>query len=163
VNVQVPWELQGHSSAIVKVSVGDVSGRLYELPLSPFSPGIFEYTGAGRRLAAALDENSTLITASNPARPGTAIQLYVNGLGPVSDRPETGSPAAVQPLSRTAAEPVVTIGGRRAPVLFSGLAPGFAALYQINVTVPQDTPSGVQTVTVSAGGITSSNSAIVVR
>jgi uncharacterized protein (TIGR03437 family) len=163
VNVQVPWELQGQSSAIIKVSLGDVSGRLYELPLSRFSPGIFEYTGAGRRLAAALDENSNLITAANPARPGAVIQLYANGLGPVSNRPESGRPAAAQPLSRTESEPLVTIDGRRATVLFSGLAPGFAALYQINVAVPVDTPSGANTVTISVGGATSNDSAIVVR
>jgi uncharacterized protein (TIGR03437 family) len=38
--------------------------------------------------------------------------------------------------------PVVTIGGVPAKVLFSGLAPGYFGLYQVNVLVPADTPSG---------------------
>jgi uncharacterized protein (TIGR03437 family) len=79
----------------------------------------------------------------------------------VSNRPESGWPAAAQPLSRTESEPLVTIGGRRATVLFSGLAPGFAALYQINAAVPPDAPSAP--VTISVGGATSNDSAIVVR
>jgi uncharacterized protein (TIGR03437 family) len=46
------------------------------------------------------------------------------------------------------------IGGQQANVSFSGLAPGFPGLYQINVTVPSGL-TGNQQVTVSIGGQTS--------
>jgi trimeric autotransporter adhesin len=36
----------------------------------------------------------------------------------------------------------VTIGGVNAPVGFSGLAPGFAGLYQVNAQVPPNAPTG---------------------
>ena len=49
----------------------------------------------------------------------------------------------------------MTIGGIPAPVQFSGLAPQFTGLYQINVTVPANAPVGQQQVIVSAGGVTS--------
>ena len=50
-----------------------------------------------------------------------------------------GAPAA---LVTTRADPTVTIGSQAAAVSFSGLAPGFVGLYQVNVAVPADAPSG---------------------
>ena len=52
----------------------------------------------------------------------------------------------------------VTIGGTPATVLFSGLIPPFAALYQFNVQVPQNL-AGDQAVIVQIGGVTSRNDA----
>jgi uncharacterized protein (TIGR03437 family) len=46
---------------------------------------------------------------------------------------------------------VVKIGGQQVQVQFSGLAPGYPALYQINATVPSGL-TGNQQVTVSIGG-----------
>jgi uncharacterized protein (TIGR03437 family) len=51
-----------------------------------------------------------------------------------------GMAAPVSPVSTTVATPVVTIGGQNAPVVFSGLAPGWAGLYQIHVVAPLVTP-----------------------
>ena len=51
--------------------------------------------------------------------------------------------------------PTVTIGNQQAQVLFSGLAPGFPALYQINIVVPSGLSAGNQPITVSIGGKTS--------
>jgi uncharacterized protein (TIGR03437 family) len=36
--------------------------------------------------------------------------------------------------------PAVTIGGIPARVMFSGLAPGYVGLYQVNVEVPEGLP-----------------------
>src|ERR1022692_3787942 len=51
-----------------------------------------------------------------------------------------GSPAAGNPLSETVTKPTVTIGGVPANVTFSGLAPGFVGLYQVNAQVPASAP-----------------------
>ncbi len=40
------------------------------------------------------------------------------------------------------ATPGVTIEGVPATVTFSGLAPGFVGLYQVNVVIPQEVSSG---------------------
>jgi len=59
--------------------------------------------------------------------------------------------AAATGLSPTAAQPAVRIGCPgssgattfcNAPVQFSGLAPGFVGLYQVNVQIPADAMSG---------------------
>lgn len=160
VNVQIPWELQGQSSAQVKVILGEANGVLYTLPLSNYSPGVFE---AGTAAAAALDASFRLITAANPAKRGQAIQIYANGLGPVSNQPATGEPASSTKLSQTTTTPVVMVGGQPAQVLFSGLAPGFPGLYQLNVIVPASATAGQQKLTVSIGGKTSKDSGIVVQ
>jgi len=160
VNVQVPWELEGKASAQVKVAIDYSYGNVVTLPLQNFAPALFEVsTGA----VAALDGNYETIGASNPAVRGQSIALYANGLGPVTNPPASGDPASSTALSATTSTPVVTIGGATATVSFSGLAPGFAGLYQINATVPSAIGAGQQPVVVSIGGQTSKASGIVVR
>ena len=51
--------------------------------------------------------------------------------------------------------PLARIAGRLASVLFSGLTPGFVGLYQANITVPADAPSGRQTLQLEAAGFAS--------
>ncbi len=157
VNLQVPWELQGQWSVQIKVSIQDSLGSVYTVPLVQYSPGIFQFPeqGTGRTLAAAEHAGGSIITSGNAAKRGELIELFVNGLGPVSNQPATGEPAPSSPLATTRALPSVTIGGVTAPVQFSGLTPGISGLYQVNVTLPANTPIGLQPVAVSIGGVTS--------
>ncbi len=149
-NVQVPWELQGQTSVQVKVSVGESQGVVYTMPLGAYSPALF-----GQNIAAALDENNNVITASNPVAQGHVVQLFGNGLGPVNNQPASGDPAPFSPmLATTTTTPVVMIGNMKAQVQFSGMTPGNAALNQINAVVP-DTGSGLQAITISIGGVVS--------
>jgi uncharacterized protein (TIGR03437 family) len=86
-----------------------------------------------------------------PAHPGDYLQIYVTGLGGATPNGDpngavlpTGSVAPISgnPLFRTLLTPRVTIGGQEAPVLFSGIAPGYAGLYQINVQIPANATPG---------------------
>jgi uncharacterized protein (TIGR03437 family) len=143
----------------VKVAINYSYSNVVTLPLQNFAPAFFEVaTGA----VAALDANFKTIGASNPAARGNIIALYMNGLGPVNNTPPSGDPAS-SASSTTTTTPVVTIGGVAAPVSFSGLAPGFAGLYQINVTVPSTISAGTQPIVVSIGGQTSKASGIAVQ
>jgi uncharacterized protein (TIGR03437 family) len=157
INVQVPWELQGVNTAILKVSIGNSSSALYDVPLNDYSPAFFEYTepSSGRQLVAGLDENYKLIGTGNAARRGGVAQLYVNGLGPLDTTPVSGEPSPANPLARTRVTPSVTIGGRPAQVSFSGLAPYFVGLYQVNVTIPADAPTGIQSIVISSNEVVS--------
>jgi uncharacterized protein (TIGR03437 family) len=53
----------------------------------------------------------------------------------------------------------VTMGGVNATVSFSGLAPGFVGLYQVNAKVPAGLASGNHPVVINVGG-SSSNSVL---
>jgi minor extracellular serine protease Vpr len=155
VNLQVPWELQGQSSVQVKVSIQDSLGSVYTLPLAQYSPGLFQISdpGSGATIAAAEHLNRSVITAANPAKRGELIQLFMNGLGPVSNQPVTGEPAPGLPLAQTLATPTVNIGGASATVQFSGLTPGISGLYQVNVTVPPNAAVGASPIAVAIGGV----------
>jgi uncharacterized protein (TIGR03437 family) len=152
VNVQVPWELQGQTSAQIKVTVQDSAGTLYTLPIAPYSPGIF----------AIVDEHGNVINNSNPALQGHNITIYCNGLGPVTNQPASGDPSPSGPLAQTLTTPVVTIGTQSAMILFSGLTPTTVGLYQINATVPA-TGSGSKSITLSIGGVSSAAYSILVQ
>ncbi|MBY0503632.1 MAG: S8 family serine peptidase [Bryobacteraceae bacterium] len=153
VNVQIPWEVQGLTTVSMKVSLGERQSGVIQLPISNQSPAFFEYTEAnGQRSVAALDGDFRVVGANNPVRRGAALQIYLNGLGAVDNRPASGEVSPSQPLATTRVQPVVTIGGRPAQVIFSGLAPGNVGLYQVNVILPADTPTGRQPVTCTVNG-----------
>src|ERR1017187_9726576 len=146
INVQIPWEFQGQSSDQMKVELlpyGYIWSALYTVPLATYSPGIFAVTDA---------VNHAVISMSNPAQRGGSIVIYANGLGPVDAPQSSGDPASSTQLVYTIATPTVTIGGDPAPPFFSGLTPGIVALYQVNVTVPADAPTGTQPLKLSIGG-----------
>jgi uncharacterized protein (TIGR03437 family) len=69
------------------------------------------------------------------------------------------APINGNPLYLTVTKPAVTIGGAAATVLFSGLAPGNAGLYQIDVTIPAGVSNGDNPVIVTLGGTGSSDTA----
>lgn len=157
-NVQVPWEVQGQSSVVVKVRIQDSFSATYTLPLTQYQPAFFTYQQNGQTYAAAQDVSFNYVTPDHPIAKGQTVLLYLNGLGPVNNQPATGDPGpggTPSQLATTASTPVVTIGGQQAAPQFSGLAPGLAGLYQINVAVPVNVGSGAQPVTVSIGGVTS--------
>jgi len=159
VNVQVPWELQGYTSAQMKVTLdSDLFGNVYTLNLANTVPAFFSVSGT----AIGTDLSGNLLTTSNAAKRGTVIVMYANGLGPVTNQPASGNPAGV-PLSSTTNTPTVTIGGQQATVGFSGLVPGLPGLYQLNVTVPSGIGTGAQPITVAIGGATSPNLTIPVQ
>ena len=57
----------------------------------------------------------------------------------------------------------MTIGGRPAAVEFAGLAPDYVGLYQINVRVPPDAPTGVQQVVVTSNGVSGKSVALPIQ
>lgn len=158
INVQVPWELQGQTSAQVKVNVDFSTSNVVPIALVNVAPAFFVVAGN----VAARDLSFRVINASNPAHAGQTIQLYANGLGPVSNQPASGDPAPSGPYAETPT-PMVMFGTQAATqVPFSGLTPGIGGLYAVNVVVPSLSP-GTYPVTVSIGGKTSPSAPLVVQ
>ena len=73
---------------------------------------------------------------------GDTVVIYCTGLGAVNPPVATGTAATgptptVQPVT-------VQIGGQSASVIYAGLTPGFAGLYQVNAVVPAGVAAGSQ-------------------
>jgi adhesin/invasin len=153
INLQVPWEVAGNSSTPVVVSNNGQSGLPFTLQLRPVDPAVFV---ASNGSPAVLNQAGAQITSSNPASAGQVLSLYATGLGPVSPAIKTGQLAPVSgALYNTAAQATVTVGASNASVSFSGLAPGYVGLYQINFAVPAGLAAGNQVLVIGVGNITS--------
>ena len=180
INFQVPWEVLGQTQASITVTSGGAirqtastdGGTNYALAsLSQIaklavSPALFSINARGSGQGAILIANSDIIAApagsvpgrnTRPAAHGEFLSIFCIGLGDVANRPPSGSPPSPGMLANTSLTPTVTIGGVPAPFGFSGLAPGFVGLYQVNVQVPDNAPSGVAVPVVMTSGGASSN------
>lgn len=100
-------------------------------------PGIFTYNGDYAIALSGTDYS--LIGPDNPTFPGEWLVLYTTGLGPLSlDLLDGFGAPTSEPFARTIDPLQVFVDKEQCDVYFSGLAPGFVGLYQINFRVPLD-------------------------
>jgi uncharacterized protein (TIGR03437 family) len=171
VNFQVPLVIFGGAQAQVPLTItqGTQSATI-NVPIRTYSPALFATNSQGTGQGSVLIANTASMAApvaafpgSRPARAGEFISIYCTGLGDVRNRPGPGSPAPSNPLSATLAAPSVTVGGAPATVSFSGLAPGYVGLYQVNAQVPGTAVNGAAVpVVLTIGGVTSNTVTIAV-
>jgi uncharacterized protein (TIGR03437 family) len=135
--------------------VGILSSSAERVHLAAASPVIFMEPG-GTQGAVVISNTAVLASPARAAHPGEYVSIYCTGLGAVTNQPATGYPAPASPLAATIETPTVKIGGIAATVRFSGLAPGFVGLYQVDVQVPADAPTGDQVpLSIVIGGVES--------
>jgi uncharacterized protein (TIGR03437 family) len=143
VNFVVPFEAPTSGTAqvvMVNASTSQVLGS-GSLTMNAASPGFFVFNAASGQIPAAgqiaaLNQNNTVNSATNMAQVSSYVQLFLTGQGLVPNAPPDGQ-GSTGALS-TSSKPVVYIGGSQATVSYSGLAPGYPGLWQINVQVPQN-------------------------
>ena len=171
INAQVPFELMtGAGSVTVQVTRGSETTEAQPTGIGAVSPGIFTLNAQGTGQGAILIANTPFLAApagvlenSRPVQRGEFISIFCTGLGPVLPEVESGDVApSIPPLAETLT-PLVNIGGIPALVTFSGLAPGFVGLYQVNVQVPPGVPSGTQDVGIIINSVPSNTVTIAVE
>lgn len=142
VNCQIPFEIAGLETVTVRVEfAGNVSNTVTVRVLEA-KTGIFN---------AALNQDSTVNLPNTPEATGRAVQLFVTGQGLVTPGLMTGATAPFANFPLPNLPVTVSIGGRSAPVLFAGLAPGFVGLLQVNVILPDGLDAGENAVVVTIG------------
>jgi uncharacterized protein (TIGR03437 family) len=168
VNLQVPWEVAASPATTLAATLNGTAGAAQTVNVAAFAPAIFTTNAQGTGPGLIQDSSFHLVSSSNPATAGTTtILIYCTGLGAVSaNQPATGAAASTDPtkLAPTSSPVTVTIGGVPADASFSGLAPGYVGLYQVNVQVPANVAAGSAVpLTIAIGGVTSNTVTIAVQ
>jgi uncharacterized protein (TIGR03437 family) len=165
INAQVPFDVPLNSTITAQVNFNGQLSTPIPVSVISVSPGIFSDPNTN---VGAIIHNATFaaITASNPAVKGEYVDIFCTGLGAVNPAAAAGAPGPGGPgisTANTVATPSVTLAGQTIAPVFSGLAPGFVALYQVAFQVPSNAPSGVQNVSLTINGITSNVVTIIVQ
>ncbi len=157
-NVILPQSLATGGTAdllALRPSTGQILGGA-EVQLAAASPGLFTQAAQGSGPALAVNvQDGTVNSSSHPVVRGQYVILYGTGVGPVTGAPADGQPASGQAagdfpqvLIASSGTVVTSTGTTTLPpfipatVNYSGLAPGFAGLWQINVQIPVNAQSG---------------------
>jgi uncharacterized protein (TIGR03437 family) len=158
VNAQMPFETVGNVSMILRTPGG--SSDTYNLQVIPGAPSVFRSGVAGPVTdipTIIRDSNGQLVTDSDPVHRNDVLVIFLTGLGLTSPAVPTGMPSPLNPLAIALTKPSVTIGGMQLPLSYYGLAPGEVGVYQINVKVPANVPTGISVpLAISQGNYTSS-------
>ena len=179
-NIQVPVNLAPgpHSVVAARNCGGGGSGGVekrstpFTITIEAATPAFFTYyIAAGDTIAphgyvaarhasdsAAVTPLGAIAGLARPARPGDLVEIYGTGWGRTTPAAATGELAPGAATLRTEANPKVAIGGvQLAPedLLYVGLAPGTAGLYQLNIRIPETAAPGNQELTLTVYGKTS--------
>jgi uncharacterized protein (TIGR03437 family) len=109
------------------------------IEIVPAAPAVFTANGTGSGQAAAINQNGTVNSTSNPAKLGSYVSLYVTGEGQTNPGGVDGKPAptALPSIPRPVLPVSATVGGQTATVTYAGGAPGeVAGIMQVNIQVP---------------------------
>jgi uncharacterized protein (TIGR03437 family) len=113
----------------------------------PSSPSLYTQDQTGVHAGSIRHLDGSYVTSANPAKSGETVIMAMNGLGAVSPVVAAGAAAPSTTLSNLVNPLFVGLldadfNYSPAKVLFSGLFPGFAGLYQVNVTLPTGLTAG---------------------
>jgi uncharacterized protein (TIGR03437 family) len=153
INFLIPYEITS-SSATLFVNRDGITGPTVTIQLAVTAPAFFQWNG---NLAVAEHANGALITPSNPAQSGEIIVLYAAGLGRTSPDISSGFIPQTALSILYLSQLQILLNGIPCPpqnILYAGVTPGFAGLYQINLQLPAALPLNPQ-IQMSIGAQTS--------
>lgn len=142
INFLIPQN-QSPGPGTLVVLVDSIEGPTIPVTLGTAAPGLFQLDVQN---AVATEADGSLLTAATPAKPGDIVILWATGLGAtVNISPESylEIPTAAASLVAGANLSILLDGVAVDPAAidYAGVAPGYAGLYQINLTLPMSTGS----------------------
>ena len=157
INVQVPVAGSPANVNVTVMNENNIVGTGV-LNVQSVSPGLFTFSGQ----AAVVNQDGSVNSSAQPAAAGSFISAYLTGLGAVTNPVGPGAAAPSNPLSTVTGIVTAAMAGQAAQVLFAGLAPGFAGLYQVNLVVPQ-LAAGNYPLQISVNGVAGNPAPVSIR
>jgi uncharacterized protein (TIGR03437 family) len=158
INIQVPWEISNFQTVSLKVVTNGITSLEMAVNVASVGPALLAVnqkgTGQGSIL---IGGTATIADAAHPVNRTQTISIFCLGLGPVNGAVDSGARNPSSTAYTTTILPTATIGGIPATVLYAGLAPGLVGLYQVNVKLPLNAPTGPAIPVLLAIGDVSSN------
>ena len=141
-NLVVPFEVAGKTNSTMQI---EYQGQVLwsgSLSVVAAAPAFFTQDASGTGLAAALNQDGSVNSPTNPAASGSIISLFGTGAGQMNPASVDGQLAGSDPARPL--QPVsATIGGVPAQVTYAGPAPGLVfGVLQLNLKIPAGTPPG---------------------
>jgi len=123
----VPYSVAGAQTTTILISSNGVTSVPVTLNVTEAVPGIFTVDASGKGQGAALNQDNTVNSESNPAPAGTVVAMYGTG----------GGTLTADALPRLTLRVTATAGGVPATVEYAGIAPGLVqGVIQVNIHLP---------------------------
>ncbi len=108
INVQVPFEVKTRASTVMQLSFNGTVLGTRQFAVAPENPSVFVASKVAgftcgnlqvgpSLLALALNEDGTLNSCANPAKVGSLVSLFVNGIGTSGENLTTGALNGINP------------------------------------------------------------------
>lgn len=162
VNIQVPAGVPTDGVAPVILTYNSEASQPVNLSMRPYEGGLLApasfKVGNTQYVAAIHASTGAFVTngkipgyPSAPAKPGETLIFYGVGFGPVTPTSVPVAGQIVNQANNLMNTVTFQFGSSTAQVTYAGLVQGYVGLYQINVVVPSDAPTGDVPVQVGLG------------
>lgn len=154
VNVQVPAGVSPGRAGVVLTSRGQ-STTVVDIDIRATSPGLLApatfKAANGAQWVAALRPDGSFVSNGTiaglpstpaPAQPDETLIFYGTGFGSVTPSSVASAGRTVREANSVVAPVEFRFGDKPGRITYGGLAPGLVGLYQFNVVVPGDAPTG---------------------
>jgi uncharacterized protein (TIGR03437 family) len=142
INAIVPYAVAERPTVNVEAEYQGVRSNAVTMPVTASRPGIFTRDGSGSGYAMVMNEDGSINTASNPARPNSIFTFFATGEGLIEPAVEDGLIlGSVLPKPKEQVSVVFCCsfyyGAWEGGILYAGgVSESAAGLLQVNVRMP---------------------------
>jgi uncharacterized protein (TIGR03437 family) len=139
INAIVPYEVPIGGMVTIQVNYQGQTMATETLPVVVTAPGVFTANSSGTGEASVINQDGSVNSASNPARPGTIIAFYLTGEGQTNPGGIDGKASPLPPAAPIVPQAAVAVflNGQQAQLPYAAEAPGLVAgIMQVNALIP---------------------------